>query len=587
MRSCSPDPNESLSGYVRRMAHKNAYVFVSEFYARLGHRYGRPLVEDLAGVAKTLGISISELEAISPEHAPDEPSREWRFERSHVDPFCPECLAQDGIWRVAWRHCYVTACETHAARLQETCPRCKVMVTPQTGGFSACECGMPFAQFPTEKAAAEEILISSLFGGDGGDLWASDPPGDIGAFVHFLVSSQQDSRTGKLGKMPYPKTVGEAVVHVRHAGGVLSDWPHNFDAEISRRLQAAKTPESTAAETLGSWYQRLMKFSGAPYEPFRARLAAVIAKSHQGSCPGQSVDWRAREWLSAAESARRIGIRAERLVAAVAAGQVLGEKKHSGMGHQHTQVPTNVVDELITLREGVLTAKAAADFLGVGKRHFNLLLELGFVHEIDPEDVHPLVDGRFNKAELEEVVGRISAGLRSQREGEVAVAFTDLTLRRTTDRKALGKVFEAIKIGDLPPVVSGKDMPLGQFEFSAQDVEGVLKASGGVAGFTAKDVSELTGWKHECVTYWCKTGLLGSRKAMRGGAEAYDISPKDLVEFQKRYVVVADLAKQTGSSSRVIAGKLGKPGSEVIQKVEKGGARRCGVIPLKSLLPPV
>lgn len=185
------------------------------------------------------------------------------------------------------------------------------------------------------------------------------------------------------------------------------------------------------------------------------------------------------------------------------------------------------------------------------------------------------------------MVGRISAGLRSQQEGEGAIAFTELTLRRTTDRKALGEVLDAIRTGGIPPIVASKDTPLGWFEFSAQDVEGALKASGSVAGYTAKEVAELTGWKHECVTHWCKSGLLGSRRAMRGGAEAYDISPKDLVEFQKRYAVVADLANETGSSSRAIAGKLGKPGGEVLHKLEKSGIRRCGVIPLKSLLPPV
>lgn len=584
MRSSSPKPIESLSGYLRRMAHANAYGFVSEFYNRLGHRYGRPLVEDLDGVAAKLGVSLAELEVIAPAHAPGEACREWRFERSRVDPFCPECLAQDEIWKAAWRHCYVTACDIHNTRLQETCPRCKVMVNPQTGGYSACECGMPFAQFPTEKAAAEEILISSLFGGDGGDLWINGPPNDVGAFVHFLVSSQQGSRTGKLGKMPFPKTVGEAVVHVRRAGGLLSDWPHNFDAEIIRRFECAKDPAGTAAEVLGNWYQRLMQFSGVPYEPFRERLVAVIAKSHHGPYSGRNVDVEASEWLSAAVAAKRIGIRAERLVAAVAAGQVPGAQRHSGMGHTHTQVPSNLFEKLAAEREAVFTSKAAADFLGVGKRHFKLLVELGFVGEIASEKMHPLVDGRFDKKELSELVEKVSSGLRSRQDGGTTIAFANLNLRRTSDRHALRAVFDEIKRGALVPVTACKETPLGQVEFSARDIEEVLKASGSVAGYTAKEVSELTGWKHECVTHWCKTGLLGSRKSKRGGAEAYDISPKDLVTFQKRYVVLADLAKEMGTSSRALRSKLQETGVEMSGELKVGKTSRGTLVKLDSLV---
>ena len=38
--------------------------------------------------------------------------------------FCPACLAQDGIWRLAWRLPWTACCLTHRIVLAHRCPAC-------------------------------------------------------------------------------------------------------------------------------------------------------------------------------------------------------------------------------------------------------------------------------------------------------------------------------------------------------------------------------------------------------------------------------------------------------------------------------
>lgn len=586
MRTCEPEAEESLSGYMRRLSGLNAYSSVGEFYGRLGYQYGRPFVEDISNVAAALEIEAAKLEAIAPSHKPNESCKEWRFERGHSDPFCPECLSDGKPWQASWRHCYVTACASHGVRLIDKCPRCKTTIGPQTGGFRSCECGLPFTRAETDDATPEEILIAQLFEGLGGVVWKNDLPPDIGAFVHFLAGSGQNARTGKAGKMAYPTSVDDAVDLVCHAGSLLSNWPNSFDAELSRRLEQADASTKTAAEKLGSWYQRLMRFTGPSYEPFKERLLKVVASTHDGPYHGHSVDLEDCEWISATEAARRIGIRGERVVSSVASGSMEGRQYHSGIGHRHTQVKAEQVELVIVQRKNALTAKDAAKLLGVGKRHFRLLVDLGFVDEINREEQHPLVEGRFEKIVLDGSVERIRSKQRPINEGEGLVLFSDINLRRTTDRRALTAVLKAIRDGDLRPVTACKETLLGQYEFSALDIKAVLKGSGSVTGYTAKEVSELTGWKHECVTHWCRSGFLGSEKAKRGGAEAYSISAKDLVEFQKRYVVIADLAIQTQRTPQSVFRHLANSGAEIHVKEIDLKARRCGLVAVDCLLSP-
>ena len=43
----------------------------------------------------------------------------------HGTQICPECLAQDGIWRTTWRLPTTTVCHTHDTYLLATCPGCQ------------------------------------------------------------------------------------------------------------------------------------------------------------------------------------------------------------------------------------------------------------------------------------------------------------------------------------------------------------------------------------------------------------------------------------------------------------------------------
>jgi hypothetical protein len=86
-------------------------------------------------------------------------------------------------------------------------------------------------------------------------------------------------------------------------------------------------------------------------------LGATYAKA--SDCAGDG-------WLSAAEAARALGIRPDRIVAAVAAGQMEGHQHNSGFGHTHTMVPAAKIHEIAEHRSDLMTAKAAMDLLGVG-----------------------------------------------------------------------------------------------------------------------------------------------------------------------------------------------------------------------------
>jgi hypothetical protein len=83
----------------------------------------------------------------------------------HGTQICPECLAQDGIWRTTWRLPTTTVCRTHDTYLLATCPGCQRpfrdqrhsplrVVGPQT------LCGNPLGQGPRKQCRVDLTALT-------------------------------------------------------------------------------------------------------------------------------------------------------------------------------------------------------------------------------------------------------------------------------------------------------------------------------------------------------------------------------------------------------------------------------------------
>lgn len=577
---------ESLNGYLRRVARSQGYTQLNDFNRWLGWSYGRPLIEELPKVATKLGIELVELETMAPTVNADDPLFEWRFHRVHRDPFCPACLKEGKSWQQTWRHCLITACPDHRTRLRDQCERCREPLSPQDGGLTACQCGYPLADMTAADASNGEIAVALLYMNDPSPIATIvadpvQPDCEMNRVFQLLSSHTRPKRTGKNGKEGLPETIDDTVEFMAPIYEVLLTWPEAFDREITKKWKQSSAKGHTAAQRLGRWYQQLLSFEGAHGLALQDRLKVVIGE-HLGATYAQASA--GDGWLSAAEAARTLGIRAERIVAAVAAGKLEGHQHRSGFGHTHTMVSAAKIQDIAEHGSDLATAKTAMELLGVSKKQFALLIECGAINETPKADRLPLTDGRFSRATLLAKVQKI-AGLSTfdELKDQETISFKEISLRKTTDRTALLETYRSIFNGDLQPVNAQVDLALGEFQFQVSDVHTRLTHSS-VEAMTAQDVSRITGWKHECVTHWCNEGFLPAGRSQRGALKVWLIDIKDLCEFQSKYLVVADVARRQGTSSRAILSACRKSGITTVGCKKLGTTSRGHLLEASALI---
>lgn len=96
------------------------------------------------------------------------------------------------------------------------------------------------------------------------------------------------------------------------------------------------------------------------------------------------------------------------------------------------------------------------------------------------------------------------------------------------------------------------------------------------------ELTNMTGWKHESVSYWIEEGYLEAETIMLRGQTCRVVMPAQLLSFSRKYVPLTDMAKLLGTRPSALARRL--EGVEVIGAKPLGdGGRRGGLVRLADL----
>lgn len=584
-----PKQMESLEGFLRRLAEAELWADVSEYLGGIGARYGRRLIENAAEIEKQLDLPAGLLNGILPSSHPPEPRLNWRFERHHSAPVCPDCITAGRPHHQAWRHVFVTCCVEHELTLIDACPMCLERLQPGSGGYDSCACGCPLDHLDRKPAQDWELAISALISGLMHPARANLPPSlgfrtpsDIGSFLHFLIGSQSTPVTGKTGKIPFPKSVKESRDYLKPAQALLCTWPEGFTNDVTDRLHRGDTSLSSAPARFGKWYQSLMQFPDAAYLDFRKVLEEVVTNQFDGTYVGGAAQHEAnREWVSAAEAARTIGIRPDRVVDAVAQGVLDGQLYCRGFGHRQTAIRRSSMEEIARNRERFYDKSKACDFLGVARKQFELLMSAGFLAVSIPKNRPPFVDGQIDSHTLKRLVDRIAdSAVQTSNE---TVAFRELNLRFTTDLSGMAEVLRQIGCGALNPTIASTSGKLADFCFDREAVKKILIDTRRGPGLTTQEVAKLTGWKEQCVAHWCNVGLLEHETFNHSRGIGRSIRQDALLGFQSAYITTSTLAKRSGTSPRKLLQMLAEHGISTVGAFQEGAAWRGHLVPVGAL----
>lgn len=565
-----PKPDESLPGFVLRMAHRMRFQKAERLAGRVGLRQpGSAFTAAALGpLGDLIGTDHALVEAIT--YRPLSRKVHHRIlgasvHREFIDvcrrQLCPLCLSESLHHRACWDLALATACSAHGVRLIGACPRCKRRFGWSWPDIGRCRCGAdtcviaPSAVSDPERDANRALLdllgapLHSWLPGRLARCERSDLLKLLMCLGMFLTGWRKERRIETL-----VAAGPDAVAAVLVAGvGALRNWPeplHGFLRE--QRSQTASRPGRYGARRdLGAFYDWLTLMEPGEVKSALAEAAAdyvqtdpVLARRvHRSRLLAASGPLSAASLDEAGRALKRSDAGVRRLMAA----GLLPEAASEGRGVPMT-LDRRAVAELGARLDKTLNLEEAARALAISKARLRRLVAAGVLRPMHPAAAQGWGRWAFERSAITCLMdpGRIAENKISSCR-TVGFEFAAESCRKQGIEFA--DFVGMIQNGLLP--VAGLDSNasgLKRMRFSAAVLRAVRTSAAWGKPLTLQAAAERLGLKWEVVSHLVRVGII------QGSPDG--ILPFEVERFTKDYVTGAQLARDLGTSPRGLATRM-------------------------------
>lgn len=583
-----PLPDEAGLGYYRRLSADNVMTSWKELARMCNVSHAKTsLLERPQDIAHQLGLDSAWSQHASKQ---EDLARGWRgLRRTRGDAVCPHCLSESPHLRVGWEHAFMVACPEHKVLLCDRCDSCGEKLNGNRERIEQCTCGRDLRELHTRTATDSQLWVAALVATQGESSGGAAPMVEgctlyaVTELVRTLCQQYVPDAAPSRANASGPCAVSQGVEFLAPMEELLRDWPASFEAHVKARIVAGHPDGRTLSTRLGPWYVRLKSLRHC--EGLQQFLDAVLRVA-QVEFDGTCIDFATPEvsatatHMTATQAAKLIGVHVSTF-RKYALTQLKHRTKRFGTRGQHYEFEISVVEDVVRDRQNWVDMEFVQDMLGVPGSVVDRLVGAQLLTR-DPLWMRDLrKGGPIDLSTVHRLISHVRAHSHKVADpGGKTVALRELISKRTGDKAAAESAWKAVATGKIQPVVTGEK--LGDFRYAVADLARYYSRPVLEAGLTVQDLAKQSGWKWESISHWMKEGLLASDDAVVRGQHCRVVMPAQLLEFQRKYIPLADLARSIGSKSSALT--LRNPNIEVVGSLDlKGGQRRGGLVRIADL----
>lgn len=500
-----PQSDESLMGYVLRLAEANGYKSASWIFdlARLKINvasggsdalyridWDSTVLEHVTGLTRTEinDLNCRQIESLFPTLRVSS-FNAFRYSSPKV---CPACLAQENYCRSVWDLLPFTACPAHESVMMSLCPKCGSRISWARKRVSVCRCGFDWRESVQMKARHQELEVSKLILALCGQ---STEKGitierannrlhglaleDICHVLSLVADSYlfaKDRRRIRVGTDNL--TCHEAYCH---AYDIFNDWPVNYHKFLQWVRDRGKTE---------MWYGNYI--SRIATECDRRELHFILTATEDfienNEMNPESLVFESapffKRFLDIQEACRRIGIEQVWLGRLIRQGKIEAVKKE---GDSHFLIDNDSITKLFESLSHLISAQQVAHYLNITLKDIESLVIEGCLCPLSGPTVDGLQEWRFEHKGIDELLEKLRQRLPAHElsfQGKLmstSAVFHQLKILRLSP----GQFFRAVIEGAISPRSEMSSYcgllryhGLGRFHFSSTDVKKFIRKHG-------------------------------------------------------------------------------------------------------------
>ncbi|KEA62493.1 hypothetical protein ADIMK_3384 [Marinobacterium lacunae] len=479
--------------------------------------------------------------------------------------YCPACIRETQRWKAAWHLKASVVCAEHGGWLRDTCPACDSPLSFKSRSTKLCKCGADLSESalclaPDTVRRQQEWLERGSVSGSliaaGHNLDLQMRSQLILLFSRF-VGRDGVGKTGIDTRVLQMDTAADVMTLV---ADVLFGGTEGFTRFLGTSFSVGASEQGE--RRLNRFYKAFYRaFEDDCFDPYKHLLEQYLNQHWPKALSRRNSLFRDRTiqshpWLALQTACRDFTIPKSHMRRAVE-GDEVRSMTVQGPKRESVLVWKPDVVRLKVRLAGSLTAKDAADYLGVTKKQFGQLRQSGyFTHLAAPESASRGV-WAFSKDELSKFLTSL---VHSSLAPPEAMTLSHALRRfRAGVKEPLVIIIEAIREGALSAYAPSQEPTIRELAFDGQQFEDWYRdQSSGSELFSITEAAKRMGIHQEFAYQLANTGLLETYSSNHSPGQL--VSQNSIDKFCSEYVLLRDLAREAGRSSASVMNDLASRG---------------------------
>ena len=312
--------------------------------------------------------------------------------------WCPMCLKQEHcFWMQSWNS-GTPICIQHQCWLVDTCDGCKRPLTWRTARYQSCRCGTSLTEIIAPALSSDLVTLSRPINATRpSSWWAALPLERRWKLVHFLGALHAYGLLGKPLKKASVASIGNTRDLITSGAANLLGGEQSFH-ELLCRIRIRPAAE-ISAQLLKEAFPTLLGKMRRQLPALERQTLFTWVRSFllANSNSDVSISWKhSGATVSAAECARHLNVRAERLSNILSLHGIASKTRLTTAGRTMLTVAPKVVREIRERMSETVSRRSVSTTYGLSSSRQTVLMEAGLIrgiaHKVDAGSVAALIE---------------------------------------------------------------------------------------------------------------------------------------------------------------------------------------------------
>lgn len=572
----SPHINESCYGFVMRIAAANAYPstgWIADLEPCLRHpQYSKDTghIEKIANALNRL-IGLSEQESKFLDRS--------LLIRHHISAvhysfrvrICPECLKKNKHMDYMWEIAFASVCPFHGILLIDSCCECSLSIDRYRAYQEFCTCGADLTESQTTMADARQLYYNTkmwlAMGRKVPDIMLPDIKDemlnqfDLNSLCNFYQLMLRVVLKKTPGQNSKPNWVSDAVEVFEIIHPVLSEWPLGLYRYLdSYRNNNGEFKGEGLKQAFGEFYRVLNKRDDFQFKFIEEAFEAYVRSNWTGVIDGKYRRKSSQlkcDYALISDAVKNLNVGRARMNKLMDLGVISCTRKLRPSGRHYTLIKRCEIMRFAKISKHMINKKETCRVLGISKKEFDVLVAHKVINPIVKAGDRKFSEWWCDSRKIKVYLEKILVTVPKQKPGDDAVSYTKVCQAHLTNINLLPELLQSVITGQVQVAGMNLDESDGEFRLSSlyfnpseialfrQDFK--KKNS---SAYSLPEAARMMELKQQVVYHLVNKGFLNCHEDPTGFQRGRVVSFDDIVEFEERYIPLAEIARSRNHCPR-------------------------------------